>query len=738
MSFFGELSRRNVIRVGVAYGIVAWLILQVADIVLENIGAPAWVMQTLMLLLGLGFFIAAFFAWAYEVTPEGIKRESEIDRSQSITGVTGHKLNRAITGLLIVALAYFVWESRVADRPAAEPMAAAESAEEVFEVTQTVIPDISVAVLPFENRSNREEDEFFTQGMHDDLLTTLAKIGSMKVISRTSVMEYRDTTKKIREIAGELGVANILEGGVQRSGSQVRINVQLIDASTDEHLWAEIYDRKLTAENLFAIQSEIARAIADALHATLSPEEETRVSTAPTDNLEAFDHYLRGRQLMAPRAVDELEEATREFQKAVEIDPQFALAWVGIADSHALLGIYGSEMYGAYFDVRDRAINEALKIDPNLGEAYASLGTLQDQKGDYAAAEESFKTAIRLSPNYATAYHWMSNMLRGNLFRVEEALTYALRSAELDPNSAVIQANLVGTYGLIGDRDSFARTTNRLISMHPDSATAYPPAIGLARRQGDYVGAIDALRKQAELDAGSAASLYFLALQYASIGAVDEALQTTQLLGERFAGHPLVSLTEISNDFAAGESPDARPVITAILQDSPGRLTAFRAGYTALFLGQHDLALDAFGSATFEDLTTVDFSRDFLGTWTNDLCYFSWALLETRDNGQRGRELLEKSIATIETGLPAGIRDRERFDVSVCYVLAGENEKALDALEAQFAANLLGNWRWTLQLPLYDALREHPRFVRLNEEFDQLMAAQVSELRRRDKPAFEF
>ena len=738
MSFFGELSRRNVIRVGVAYGIVAWLILQVADIVLENIGAPAWVMQTLMLLLGLGFFIAAIFAWAYEVTPEGIKRESEIDRSQSITGVTGHKLNRVITGLLIVALAYFVWESRVADRPAAEPVAAAEPAAEFFEVTQTVIPDISVAVLPFENRSNREEDEFFTQGMHDDLLTTLAKIGSMKVISRTSVMEYRNTTKKIPEIATELGVANILEGGVQRSGSHVRINVQLIDAGTDEHLWAEIYDRELTAENLFAIQSEIARAIADALHATLSPEEETRVSTAPTDNLEAFDHYLRGRQLMAPRAVDELEEATREFQKAVEIDPQFALAWVAVADSHGLLGTYGSVLYGTYFDLRDRAINKALELDPNLGEAYASLGWLLGEKGETAAAEDAFLKAIRLSPNYATAYHWISNMLRRNLFRTEEALGYALRSAELDPNSAVIQANLTGIYGLLGDRDSYARSTNRLISMHPGSATAYSPAISLAARQGDLLGAIDASRKLVELDAGSAASLSELASRYAAIGAIDEARQSAQLLGERFANHPLVALTEISNALAAGESPDARPIISAILEDSPRGLTAYLAGYTALLLGQHDLALDAFGRATFEDLATVDFSRDFLGTQTGDLCYFSWALLETRGNEQRGRELLEKSIATIETGLPAGIRDRERFDAGVCYVLAGDNEKALDALEAQFAANLYGDWRWTLQLPLFDPLRDHPRFVGLQNQFDQLMAAQVSELRRRDKPAFEF
>ena len=172
---------------------------------------------------------------------------------------------------------------------------------------------MSIAVLPFDNRSALEEDEFFVDGIHDDLLSTIAKIGSLKVISRTSVMEYKGTNKKIPMIAKELGVANILEGGIQRSGNQVRINVQLIDAVTDEHLWAEIFDRELTAENLFAIQSEISQEIANALKTVLSLEEITRINTRPTDNLQAYDAYLRGRQLMATRKVDKLQRAVEEF-----------------------------------------------------------------------------------------------------------------------------------------------------------------------------------------------------------------------------------------------------------------------------------------------------------------------------------------------------------------------------------------------------------------------------------------
>jgi TolB-like protein/Tfp pilus assembly protein PilF len=739
MSFLGELGRRNVIRVGFAYAIVAWLVIQVADIVLETIGAPAWVMQTLMMMLALGFFITAIFAWAYEVTPEGIKRESEIDRSASITRVTGRKLDRVITGLLVVSLAYFVWESRFAERPAEAAADAVEvPATEEAEVVMTPAADLSIAVLPFDNRSALPEDAFFAEGMHDDLLTTLAKIGSMKVISRTSVMEYRETTKKIPEIAKELGVANILEGGVQRAGNQVRINVQLIDADTDQHLWAEIFDRELTAENLFAIQSEISKAIADALHATLSPEEVQRIDMAPTNSLEAFDHYLRGRNLMATRTVDELKLATAEFLEAVEHDPQFALAWIGVADSHALLEGYSDIARGTYFEIRDDAINRALAIDPRLGEAYTSLGALQRDKGDIAEAEQSFKQAIRLSPNYATSYHWLSNMLRDNLYRVEEALGYAQRAAELDPNSAVILANLWGTYSIIGDFENVARLADRALEIDPNFSQALNLRSSVLRRKGDFAGAIEADRKAVEIDAGSAASLFFHAGNHAAIGAFDEAREIAQTLGERFPDHPLAELVEISVSLAGGDIPDTRPVISAILQEQPGDLVAIQAGLQALSSGQFDLALQAFNYAVRDDLTTMDFSAEFLGTWDGLLCTFAWLLSETPGAEDRGRELLSRAITFFEDGLPDGIRHPERFGADGCYALAGPPEKALDVLERQFENHFVDSWRWILQRPLYDPLRDHPRFIALQSRYDARMAEQVAELRRNKRPAFEF
>ena len=286
LSFFNELKRRNVIRVSLAYFVVAWLLMQIGDTLAPALRLPDWVTSFLAFFLVLGFPLALFFAWAYELTPDGLKNQKDVDSGSSIAPQTGRKLDFAIIGLLVVALGYFVWESRF------------QSADDV-EIADVAANKQSIAVLPFDNRSNLEEDVFFTDGIHDDLLTTIAKISSMKVISRTSVMQYRDTTKPIPQIGSELGVANILEGGIQRSGDQVRINVQLIDAATDAHLWAETYDRELTAKNLFSIQSEISIAIADALHAALSPEEKQKVDAVPTDNLHALEAYLKGKQLMA-------------------------------------------------------------------------------------------------------------------------------------------------------------------------------------------------------------------------------------------------------------------------------------------------------------------------------------------------------------------------------------------------------------------------------------------------------
>ncbi|HEY5776104.1 MAG TPA: hypothetical protein VIS57_08470, partial [Xanthomonadales bacterium] len=301
MSLLAELKRRNVFRVAIGYVITAWLLLQVVDLVLDNIHAPDWVIQVFMLALAIGFPLAIFFAWAFEMTPEGVKRESEIDRSQSTARQAGRKMDRNIIIAMALALAYFAYDKFSGPEPGDVP----QSTPPVEAIVEAMMPpvtspalksnDKSIAVLPLVNRSVQPEDAFFADGLHDELLTQLSRISALRVISRTSVMGYAGTTKRMTDIGQELGVSTLLEGGVQRSGNRVRINVQLIEAASDEHLWAEVYDRELTADNLFDIQSDITRAIANALQAVLTGEEQQNLDQKPTDNAEAYAYYLRSK-----------------------------------------------------------------------------------------------------------------------------------------------------------------------------------------------------------------------------------------------------------------------------------------------------------------------------------------------------------------------------------------------------------------------------------------------------------
>ena len=260
-------------------------------------------------------------------------------------------------------------------------------------------------MLLFDNLSEDAATQPFTKGIHDDILTQISKIRALKVIARTS-MERLDPNLSIPEIGTQLGVATVLEGGVQRAGEHVRINVQLIDCKTEAHLWAETYDRELTAANIFAIQSEIAKTVADALRAALSTEEQDRLASVPTENLAAYEAYLLGRQRLARETAAALAEAVDYFQQAIELDPGFALAYVGLADSYAWQVFFGGLAREEGLARAQAAADKALALDDQLGEAYNSLAGIKEERGDYEGAEAMYRRALELNPNYATAYYW--------------------------------------------------------------------------------------------------------------------------------------------------------------------------------------------------------------------------------------------------------------------------------------------------------------------------------------------
>jgi len=476
MKLFQELKRRNVFKVGIVYAVTAWILLQVTEVVSDILELPVWAPKLVLLILAVGFVPALILAWAFELTPEGLKLERDITPGQSIAKKTGRKLDFIIIVLLGLSLGYFIWESRFEQKTVEYEQAVSQAARAATELepVEPAVPgpvapaaDNSIAVLPFANRSADEKDIYFTDGIHDDLLTHLSRIGAFRVISRTSVMEYRDTAKNIKDIARELNVANVMEGAVQRAGDRVRINVQLIDAETDEHLWAEIYDRELTTENLFDIQSEIAQNIADALRATLTDAEKSVGAKPPTEDLEAYDLYLQARAFAIGETRISYQTALDLYEEALRLDPDFALAWLGLAKAHITTYWYTGDP-GERDNART-AIDRAREIDPdlpdlNLAEGfYWYWGHL-----DYERALYHLQRAIRQMPgnNDAHMFHGWASRRAGLWDQAVDSMKHALR---LDPRVAFNWVEYGGTLTYLHRFDEAREAYASAMELDPSS-----------------------------------------------------------------------------------------------------------------------------------------------------------------------------------------------------------------------------------------------------------------------------
>jgi TolB-like protein len=528
LSFFNELKRRNVFKVGVAYLITAWLLVQVADMLLDNMGAPAWVLQAIFVVLLVGLFVTLLVAWAFELTPEGIKKEKDVDRSQSITAQTGRNLNTAIITVLILALGYFAWDKFML-RPAQDTETARAVAENVAEAAaDSGLPtDKSIAVLPFDNRSNRPEDEFFTAGIHDDLLTQLAQISSLRVISRTSVVQFNGTSKSIREIAELLGVATVLEGGVQRAGNQVRINMQLIDAATDTHLWAQTFDRELTANNIFIIQSEIATAVTAAMRATLSPDEQQRIRSVPTENMQALEEYFKGRAEMDQRTLPAIESARLRFEQARQLDPGFALAYAGEAQAILLLSddssAYGEIPVAETLSLARPLLKKALELAPADAQVLAVNGLLESNSYNEELALDYFARSLALNPSSGEVLNWQ-RMSQYNFGRFRDAVESSRRMVEVDPMSMIALYN--GVLNLVIQEGHDSLTVEMMLERLEtlDKGYGYFARAAVEERRGNISASAAYHYRSLELDPGRSSNRNDLATLLARLGLADEAL----------------------------------------------------------------------------------------------------------------------------------------------------------------------------------------------------------------------
>ena len=408
--FLSELKRRNVIRMAGLYLVGAWLLTQVAGTVLPMFGAPGWVARSIVMLLAIGFIPAMVFAWVFELTPDGLKRDSEIPEEQSIAPQTARKMNRLIVALLILAVVYFGFDKFVL-APKREAALVVETAQTVRSVAKSEATkqarDNSIAVLPFVNMSDDAGNQYFSDGISEELLNVLVRVDDLSVASRTSSFAYRDQKLSSSQIAKELNVAHILEGSVRKAGNKVRITAQLIDAKGDRHIWSKTYDRELT--DIFAIQDEIANAIVSALRGSLAEAKNRATVTvkADTNNMQAYDMYLKARELFIARS--DLKESVRLFEQVVEMDPNFARGWEGLAAVTAVVeswGIVDRDYNGMVVPAAERA----LQLAPSLSMPWAALAMAEQNKQDidWAKSLALSAKAIQADPKNATAYLWRS------------------------------------------------------------------------------------------------------------------------------------------------------------------------------------------------------------------------------------------------------------------------------------------------------------------------------------------
>jgi len=489
-SFFKELRRRNVYRVGAMYAVAGWLLVQIATQVLPIFEVSALALRLIVLVILAGFPVALALSWIYEVTPQGIKRTEEVAPHESITHRTGRRLDFVIIAVLGVAVIFLVVQHYwMPQKTSAVP-----------------VTDKSVAVLPFENLSDDKANGYFADGIQDEILTRLAKVGALKVISRTSTAHYASNPTNLPEIARQLGVANILEGSVQKAGDAVHINVQLIKAATDDHLWAEVYNRKL--DDIFGVEGEVAGAIADALNAKLSGAEAAALAKKPTDNAAAYEAFLRGRALnLAGAGYANSRQAAAAYAEAVRQDPQFAAAWaqLAIVTGYMYFNNVDTDKYSA--QSIKLAADNALRLQPQLDEAQlAQASYLYRVQHDFAGAEKVAAALVQQSPNNNRALQILG-LVERRQGKWESSIAHMQQAAILDPRNAGLLTSIGGeTFTNLRRFDEAHRWLDRALEIAPSDTLALGYKVSAFQSEGriEEAGHMLAQLPPTAIDAGIA------------------------------------------------------------------------------------------------------------------------------------------------------------------------------------------------------------------------------------------
>ena len=679
-TFVTELKRRKVYRVAVAYAIVAWLLIQAASILFPTFEAPPWVMKVFVTAVILGFPVALILAWAFELTPEGIKRAEEVPPEESKTGKAGGKWTAIIVAAAVLAAALLAFQFARTHKTAT-----AELPKQTAPTSTSM--DKSVAVLPFENLSSDKENAFFAQGIQDEIITTLSKISGLRVISRTSTVHYNSAPENLSEIARQLRVSNVLEGSVQKAGDRVHINVQLIQADTDAHLWAQSYDRELT--DIFGVEAEVAKNIADSLQATLSPQEKARVEAKPTTNADAYVLYLRARdyQTRPDNLLQDFRSARNLYDQAIKLDPNFALA-------HARLSAVMSTIYHWFEPTQEvketarREADESLRLQPDLGEGHLALGLyFYYEEGNYEEALRELNLAAKTLPNDGDVGLYIAAVQRrqGDL---TQAIAAYQKAEAIDPRDSITLYDAAQTYFGIRDWPNAVKGMDRVLALAPDSLNV---KIQRAYMEFFWKGStvpikavLESFAPNLDPDGIVTFSRWDVALMDRDPDAAELALTSARL--ENFVAPTGVPLPKsylagcvalMRNDAARAqqEFETARPILEQVVMKSPqDGVRHAQLGFLYALMGRKDDALR---------------------------------------EGRRGAELTSMSKDMINGGTVQGF-------LALIYARIGDTDRAIELLErlliTPFAvdyadngiavADLRQRWEW-------DPLRNDPRFQKI-------------------------
>ncbi|UCC14709.1 MAG: tetratricopeptide repeat protein [Gammaproteobacteria bacterium] len=713
-----ELQRRNVFKVAMVYLIAAWVLIQVAETTFPALQLPDWTVTFVVVVLAILFPIAVIFAWAFELTPEGLKKTREVDPVESITSTTGQRINFLIIGVLAVAVVVLITThgglSGKKDTPSAD--SATESK--------------SIAVLPFVNMSGDADNEYFSDGLSEELLNVLAQVDGLRVAARTSSFHFKGQNEDLRTVGDKLGVEHVLEGSVRKSGNRIRVTAQLIKVEDGFHLWSDTYDHEM--DDVFRIQDEISLAVVDALRVNLLGADRQRITKRATSNVEAHNLYLRGRQFLHLRTLDSIEQAEKLFEQAVRMDPNYALAYSGLSDATNLLASNHELMpEETAYERTAPLLERAMGLDPESAEVWASRGLAEMNINNLDEAEAALQRSMELNPSYAPAYLWYASAVSQTPGRTEEAIEVLRKTLEIDPLSRVAQNNIAANYLELGRYDDAATQWRRLVTLDPDYPTGY---LGLYRLNRGYFFKLDEAHRWllkghevSERDVRNTIEFVFL---YSDLGMPEDAQRWTRRIMLESPNHPLARMLPVFNavyekDFALADQI-ATPLMDTDLSNFGG-LRATRI-LSLVMLDRTAEALDL-AKTWYPDLL----SEDPVVTTSNHAIstevMFALARAGDRDKARR-------LLAAEEAHQATDHRDRTSAEaaviMSVNAAAAGEHQRAISLLREGVDQGWLGSaewsWKFTDSEYLGDAASS-PEVRALQDRLDAAIADQRQKVR---------